>query len=94
MTFVTARELRLKPAEIWEKLAKEGNIVVTVNGRPSAIITGTTAETLEESLMLLKRLKAESALTKLREKAVKTGINKLSSADIDKEIKSARKAKA
>lgn len=43
--------------------------------------------------MLLKRSKVEMALTKLRKKATKTGIDKLTTTDVDKEIKSARKAK-
>ena len=93
MTFVTARELRLKPALVWEKLKKAGNLIVTINGRPTAIITGVTADSLDESLLLLKRAKAEIALSKLREKTAKSGHYKLSQTAIDKEIKAARKAR-
>lgn len=93
MTFVTARELRLKPAEVWEKLAKEGDIVVTVNGRPSAIITGITPESMEGSLLLLKRVRAEAALGTLRNKAAKNETGNLSLAAINKEINASRKAR-
>lgn len=93
MTFITARDLRLKPAEVWEKVEKEGDVVVTVNGRPCAIITGITPETVEQSLLLLKRIRAEAALSALREKAAKNGIDKLSLANINKEIGATRKAR-
>ncbi len=93
MTFITARELRLKPAEVWEKLEKEGDVVVTINGRPCAILTGITPESLEESLLLLKRVKAEAALSKLRENAAKNGTNKLSVADINREVSTVRRAR-
>lgn len=89
MTFVTARDLRLKAAEIWEQLGKEDEIVVTVNGRPCAIITGTTPEGLEESLLLLRRLKAQIAVAKMRRSAAAAG--KVTADVIEGEIRAARK---
>jgi antitoxin (DNA-binding transcriptional repressor) of toxin-antitoxin stability system len=92
MTFITARDLRLKASEIWEKLKEEGEIVVTVNGRPCAIITGTTPEGLEESLTLLKRLRAQIAVARMRESAAKKG--RVSSKVVEREIKTVRKGRA
>jgi prevent-host-death family protein len=92
MTFITARDLRLKPAKVWDRLEKEGEVVITVNGRPVAIMTGITPGSLQESLQLIKRLRAESALMKIRERASKKGINRLSTVKINAEIKAARKA--
>lgn len=92
MTFVTARDLRLKAAEIWEQLKKEGELIVTVNGRPCAIIIGTTPGGLEESMMMLKRLRAQIAVTKMRESAAKEA--KIPSSSIEREIKAVRKKRA
>lgn len=92
MTFITARDLRLKTAELWKTLEEDDEIVVTMNGRPCAIITGVSPDDLEESLMLLKRLRAQIALSKMRRAAAKGGLDKLSASGIDKEIKSARRA--
>jgi antitoxin (DNA-binding transcriptional repressor) of toxin-antitoxin stability system len=32
--FVTIRDLRLKPAEVWDKLRRQRELVLTSNGRP------------------------------------------------------------
>lgn len=94
MTFVTARDLRLKPAEVWEKLKEEGDVVVTVNGRPCAIITGTSPEDLEESLLVLRRLRAETAVAKMRAAAARRGLGKMSPAEIEKEVRAVRRGRA
>lgn len=91
MTFITARDLRLKTAELWKSLEKENEVVVTVNGRPCAIITGVSSDNLEESLILLKRLKAQTAVSKMRRTAIKRLKGKLSQSQIEREIRSARR---
>lgn len=94
MTFVTARDLRLKPAEVWERLKEEGEVVVTVNGRPRAIITGTSPEDLEESLLVLKRLRAETAVAKMRAAAAQRGLGKMPLAEVEKEVRAVRRGRA
>lgn len=91
MTFITARELRLKPAAVWKKLKQAGELVVTVNGRPCAILTNTSPESFTESLMLLKRARAEQAASKLRRQAVKQGTHRLALPAITKEIRAVRR---
>lgn len=94
MTFVTARDLRLKPAEVWEKLKEEGEVVVTVNGRPCAILTGTSPEEVEESLLVLKRVRAEMAVARMRSQSSRKGFDKIPIGEIDREVKAARRARA
>lgn len=91
MTFITARELRLQPAELWSRLKTEGDIVITLNGKPCAIITGITPETLENSLLLLKQLRVQMAVARMREASLKSGTDKLSQVDINKEIRAVRR---
>ena len=48
MRFVSVRELRGQSAAVWKALAEEKDLVVTSNGRPIALLSATSDETLEE----------------------------------------------
>jgi len=50
MNFITARDLRLNTANIWQMLEKERELVITLNGRPVALLTGISGESLETTL--------------------------------------------
>ena len=53
MRFVTVRELRSQSADVWRRLAKEPEMVITSNGKPVAILSAVLPEGLEESLAAL-----------------------------------------
>jgi len=90
MRFVTVRDLRLKPAELWRRLKTEGEIIVTSNGKPVAILAGVSEETLEKTLAIFRRTRAAIALDEMQRSALKSGASKLSAAEIDEEVKKAR----
>ena len=50
MQFVSVRELRGRSAAVWKALADEKELVVTSNGKPIALLTATSEESLEDSL--------------------------------------------
>ena len=50
MRFISVRELRGKSALIWQELTEEKDMVVTSNGKPIAILSNTSEDTLEESI--------------------------------------------
>lgn len=89
MEFVSVRDFRLRPAEIWEKLKRQ-DIVITSNGRPIALLTPLEGRDLEEVQMLLRRMRAQIAVTNMRSKAAELGLNRLTSKEIDDEIRLAR----
>jgi antitoxin (DNA-binding transcriptional repressor) of toxin-antitoxin stability system len=60
MKFITSKELRNNPSKLWESGA--GETVVTVNGKPKAIVIGLDGDDVEEQLKSIRRAKAESAL--------------------------------
>lgn len=93
MQFVTARDLRNKSAELWEQLAKEKELVVTINGKPIAVLSQVADDNLEETLRILRRTRAQQALSSIRATAVERGLDKLTMEDIDKEIKLARRSR-
>jgi len=90
MRFVTVRDLRLKPAELWKRLKTEGELIVTSNGKPVAILAGVSEETLEKTLAIFRRTRAAIALDEMQRSALKSEASKLSTAEIDEEIKKAR----
>ena len=90
MRFIGVRELRLKPREVWKKLHDEGELVLTMNGKPMAVIAGVTEESLEQTIRALRRLRYEAALAATQAHSVSTGHNKMSREEIEAEIAAAR----
>ena len=90
MEFVTIRDLRLKPGDVWDKLRQQGEIILTSNGRPVAVIAGVGENDVEETVAALRRARAQAAVSRLRRAAAERGTNKLSAAEIDAEIAQVR----
>lgn len=93
MKFVTIRELRSKIASIRQDLAQAREIVLTVNGRPFAVMTPVSPETVEEEIQAIRRARARVAIDGLRAAARTTGVEKLTMEDIDAEIAAVRRAR-
>lgn len=91
MEFVTVRDLRLKPADVWEKLHQQRELVLTSNGRPVAIIAGVGEDDVEETLVALRRARAQVAVSRLRRAAAERGVDRLSAAEIEAEIAQVRR---
>lgn len=92
MRFVTVRDLRGRPAEVWKELGKSHEMVLTSNGRPIAILSAVSEDTLEESLSAIRRARAVVAVNELQRKSVRAGTHKLGLKEINAEIATARKA--
>ena len=90
MDFVTVRQLRIETAAVWEALAASRDLVVTSNGRPIAILSATTAATLETSLAALRQARAQMAVTAMHQRARETGTDQLVLDDVNAEIEAAR----
>ena len=91
MEFVSIRDLRLKPSEVWDKLRQRREIVLTSNGRPVAIIAGVREDDVEETVAALRRARAQAAVSRLRRAAIERGADRLSAAEIESEIVLARR---
>ena len=90
MKFVTVRDLRGKTSELWKDLEQEGELVVTSNGKPIAILSATDEESFEECLWTLRRSRAGDALSRLQRDAAQRSLHELTPADIDDEIQQSR----
>lgn len=91
MKFITARDLRLKPGDVWKLAQKEKDLVITSNGRPVALLTGITEDTFEEELDVIQRARALRALDEIHRDSVLKGTDQISFKEIESEIEQARR---
>jgi antitoxin (DNA-binding transcriptional repressor) of toxin-antitoxin stability system len=94
MKFLSVRDLRGKSAQIWKELSREKEMVVTVNGRPIAILAAITESNLEESLAAFRQVRAVEAVVSMQRSSAEQGTDKISMEEIDAEIKAVRKKRA
>lgn len=93
MKFVSVRELRGQSAAVWNALAKEKDLVVTSNGKPVALLSETSEEQLEESLKILRRMRAQLAVSLMQRASLGAGTDRLTLDEINAEIDAVRKAR-
>lgn len=91
MKFYSVRDLRSKSSEIWGLLREEGDLVITSNGKPIALLTDVEGKDLEEYLRSSRRLRASAAVNRLQEEASKQGLDQLADEDIEAEIQASRR---
>jgi len=93
MQFITIRDLRNKSAKIQEDLTKEKDMVLTSNGKPIAILSATSPEKVEDSLVIIRRMRAVEAVDSMQRRSVEAGTDRLTLNEINKEIAAVRKGK-
>jgi len=93
MKFVTVRDFRTSPANIWRKLPSEQELIITNNGKPIALLTPLSDETLEDTISVIRRAKAVNAVKKMQEISVSSGNNKITPEKINTIIKETREKK-
>jgi prevent-host-death family protein len=89
--FISVRDLRLKPGDVWKIAIKEKDVVLTSNGRPIAILTGVDEDTFEEELEVIQRARALKALEAIHQESVRKGTHRLTEKEIQKKIDAVRK---
>ncbi len=90
MEFVPYRLLRNQPAELRKKLEENGELVVTVDGEPLAIMLQIPKGSLEDLVMLVAQVRAQLATATIREAARKRGLDKMTPEEADELVKEAR----
>lgn len=94
MKFVTIRDLRSRSRQIQEELPRYREMILTSNGKPIAIMTSISEESLEGSLSAIRSARAISAVTGLQLQGAKSGKYKMPGREIEKEIKAVRSRRA
>ena len=94
MQFVNVRDLRSKSAEIWKKLSGQNDIVITLNGKPIAILAGVSEDSLEESLSAIRRARAMQAVEAMQSRFRRLKADRIGMNEINAEIKAVRKTRS
>jgi prevent-host-death family protein len=92
MKFITVRDLRTTPAQVWKELPGEQEIVITNNGKPIALLTPLSDSDIEDTVTAVRRARAATAVKKMRDLAIKTGRSEMTMEEINEEIKDYRKS--
>jgi len=93
MNFYTVRDLRTSPREVWKKLAEMHEVIITNNGKPSALMIEIDDENLEDVLASVRQSMAMRATNKLRLSSMLSGKSTMTDEEIEAEISNARKEK-
>ncbi len=91
MRIITVRDLRTQTRRMGEWLSGGEAVVVTSNGKPIAVLSPVTEETVESEIAALRQVRAARALSALQQRAHTLGLDQLSEEDIDAEISEVRK---
>ena len=89
MNFYTVRDLRSTPKSIWDHLSLDGEVVITNNGKPTALLINIEEGSFEETLKAVRQAKAMIAFNSRRSRAATEGF--MSGAEIGAEIEAARR---
>ena len=85
MKFLSTRELRNRPGAIREIL-KEGDVALTANGKPFAIVVGVEEGDLERTATVIRRARAQVAVSRMRRAATDASVGALSPEQIEVEV--------
>ena len=73
MHYLAAKDLN-KTRELWQKLADERELVITRDGKPTALMISVSPETVEDSLREVRRALFSAAVSRVRRRAEEEGI--------------------
>ena len=90
MQFVPYRTLRNEPATLRKKLASEGELVVTMDNQPFAVMISLGDENVQDILLMVSRLRAQMAVRSIRSQARKAGLDTMALKDVNALIKKTR----
>jgi len=93
MRFISVREFRGKSAAIWKDLQQEGEMIITSNGKPIAILSPTSEDGIEESVRAIRRARASAAVSRMQRQSVLNGRNTISADNIEAEIVEVRESR-
>jgi antitoxin (DNA-binding transcriptional repressor) of toxin-antitoxin stability system len=93
MRFLSVRELRGKSAQVWRDLPADKEMVITNNGHPVAILSAIDENSLEQTLVAWRQVRACQAVARIQMDSAKHGTDSLTMDAIDAEIQCVRKSR-
>jgi hypothetical protein len=93
MEFVPYRMLRNQPSELRKKLDENGELIVTVDGEPLAVMLQIPKGSLEDLVLLVSQVRAQLAVAAIRDGARKRGQNNMTVDQADALVGKTRQAR-
>lgn len=93
MKTLTIRDFHTRPRAAQLALARNGVAILTTSGRPVAVLLAVDGDELDETLLLIRRVRAMRAAVVLRKAARIAGTHRAGAAVIAREICAARTAR-
>ena len=91
MEFVPYRLLRNQPGELRKKLEEKGELIVTVDGEPMALMLQVPKGSLEDLVLLVSQVRAQLAVAAIRQQARQRGQETMTAADADQLVQRTRR---
>lgn len=91
MNFYSVRDLRTAPKTVWDNLESGGDVIITNNGKPTALMFRVEDGKLEETINAVRGARAMRSFNAMSKTADKRG--RMSNSEIEKEIAVARNEK-
>ncbi len=92
--FISVRDLRGRSAEVWKQLSEERELIVTSNGKPIALLSAVSEESLEQALKTIRTARAVAAVEAMQRESVRAGLARMDSEEIEAEIRAVRKKRS
>ena len=87
--FVSLNQFRSNSGKV-RGLIRNQDLILTAKGSPIGFVIGVDEDNFEETASLLKKLRAQKAVAKMRRDAKSAGASELSSEEINQEIAAVR----
>ena len=88
MNFYSIRDLRTESKNVWENLSSGGEVCITNNGKPSALMIDIPEGSFDEIVQAVRQAKAMIAFNSMRHRAAMNGF--MTDEEIEAEIQTAR----
>ncbi len=92
MEYLSVRDLRTSK-EVWQRLKQDGEMVVTNNGKPIAVMLNIDGQDLDERLKAIRRAEAFELMREIQLQSVRNRTDSLTMDEIDEEIRLYREEK-
>ncbi|MFZ5495812.1 MAG: type II toxin-antitoxin system prevent-host-death family antitoxin [Verrucomicrobiota bacterium] len=91
LPFLSSRDMSARPGAVLRRTARDGLTVITVNGKPKAMLMPINDETFMDEIMRYAAARSQAATRREQERAEKDGRSKMTMKQITAEIKAARR---
>ena len=86
-------DLYASPSKVTEQLKRAGQLVLTNNDGPVAVMLDVDDSNLKDTLLEVRRLRAQRIIKAMQEAAVRNGLSNMTLEEINAEISAARAEK-